>query len=426
MRLVLSAIAAALLSLTGAALAQPLDSGGSPTAPNAAKSTPPPAERPKVACREDGDFGQWIEGIKQEAEAQGVERRTIEAALKGIQPDPRILARDHGQAVFLQSFLQFSDRMVNDYRLSRGRQEIAKRKDLFARIERDFGVPAPPIVALWGLESDFGTSKGKYETLRALVTLSYDCRRWSEFRMQLIDALRLIQRGDLKPAAMVGDWAGEMGPMQFTASDYYEVAIDYDGNGKADLINSIPDMLASTANYFQRQGWRRGEPWLQEVRLPATMRWEEADIAITHPRSQWADWGVSSANGKPLPSDELPASLLLPMGHTGPAFLVYANFRIFLRWNQALVYATSMAYLATRLDGAPPAARGTVSLTPLQRPQNIELQQLLIARNYLTGEADGKIGRSTRAGIKAAQLALGLPADSYPTTELIDRLRANR
>jgi hypothetical protein len=217
-----------------------------------------------------------------------------------------------------------------------------------------------------------------------------------------------------------------MGPMQFTASDYYEVAIDYDGNGKADLINSIPDMLASTANYFQRQGWRRGEPWLQEVRLPATMRWEEADIAITHPRSQWADWGVSSANGKPLPSDELPASLLLPMGHTGPAFLVYANFRIFLRWNQALVYATSMAYLATRLDGAPPAARGTVSLTPLQRPQNIELQQLLIARNYLTGEADGKIGRSTRAGIKAAQLALGLPADSYPTAELIDRLRANR
>jgi lytic murein transglycosylase len=419
-----AAIMAAVLLLSGETRAQSPGGGGPPALPGTAASPPQPDRQPAVACRSDGDFEHWIEGVKQEALAQGVKSETIAMALKGIQFDPRIIARDQRQGVFLQSFLQFSDRTVNDDRLVRGRRQIERHRALFARIERDFGVPAPVLVALWGLESDFGATKAKFSTLRALVTLAYDCRRWKEFRMQLVDALRLIARGDLKPSEMVGDWAGEMGPMQFPASDYYDFAVDYDGDGKRDLIKSVPDMLASTANYFSKQGWRRGEPWLQEVRVPAGMRWEEADLAISHPRSQWASWGVTPADNKALPADDLPASLLLPMGHAGPAFLAYRNFRTFLRWNQALVYATTIAYLAARLDGAPPVARGTAPLSPLRREQTVELQKLLIERGYLKGEADGKLGRASRAGIKAAQLALGLPADSYATLELLDRLRA--
>jgi lytic murein transglycosylase len=416
-------VVAAALLVCGEAQAQP-SGDGPPALPATTDVSPQQPVQPRVACRKDGDFDQWIEGVRQEAQAKGVKSQTIAMALKGIQPDPRIIARDQRQGVFLQSFLQSSDRMANDYRLVRGRQQIERHSALFGRIERDFGVPASVLVALWGLESDFGATKGKFSILRALVTLAYDCRRWKEFRMQLVDALRLIERGDLKPSEMVGDWAGEMGPMQFPASDYYDFAVDYDGDGKRNLIESVPDTLASTANYFARQGWRRGEPWLQEVRAPADMRWEEADLAISHPRSQWANWGVASADNKALPADDLPASLFLPMGHAGPAFLAYQNFRIFLLWNQALVYATTVAYLATRFDGAPPVARGSAPLSPLQREQTIELQKLLIERNYLKGAADGKLGRASRASIKAAQLALGLPADSYPTLELLDRLRA--
>jgi lytic murein transglycosylase len=414
-----AAMVATALLACGNARAQP--SGGGPPVPsNTADSSPQPA----VACRQDGGFEQWLEGVRQEALAKGVRSQTIASALKGVEPDPKIIARDQAQGVFLQSFLQFSDRMVNDFRLVQGRQQIEKHRALLTRIERDFGVPAPVLVALWGLESDFGATKGKVSTLRALVTLAYDCRRWKEFRMQLVDALRLIERGDLKPSQMVGDWGGEMGPMQFPASDYFDFAVDYDGDGKRNLIESVPDMLGSTANYFAKQGWHRGEPWLQEVRVPADLRWEEADLAISHPRSQWANWGVRAADNKALPADDLPASLLLPMGHSGPAFLAYQNFRTFLRWNQALVYATTVAYLAARLDGAPPVARGNAPPPPLQREQNVELQKLLIEHNYLKGEADGRLGRASRAGVKAAQLALGLPADSYPTLALLDRLRA--
>ncbi len=331
---------AATLLLAGLARAEPSDSG----------SSGQPVARPAVACRNDGDFEQWIEEVRQEALAQGVKRQTIAMALKGIQPDPRIIAHDQQQGVLPPEFPAVL--RPHDQRRPHRARSPANRETpspVRARIEGDFGVPAPVLVALWGLESDFGATKGKFSTLRALVTLAYDCRRWKEFRMQLVDALRLIERGDLKPGEMVGDWAGEMGPLQFPASDYFDFAVDYDGDGKRDLIEEPAVSLASTANLFAKQGWHRGEPWLQEVRVPADMKWEEADLAISHPRSQWANWGVTSAGDKALPADDLPASLYLPMGHTGPAFLAYRNFRTFLRWNQALVYATTIAHLAAQV-----------------------------------------------------------------------------
>ncbi|HXW24170.1 MAG TPA: lytic murein transglycosylase [Xanthobacteraceae bacterium] len=368
-------------------------------------------------------FERWLDGVRQEAAAQGVSATGL-AALDGLAFDPAIVRRDHGQGVFQQSFLQFSDRMAAGYRIQGGIAMIKRHADLFARIEKQYGVPPPVITAFWALESDFGSNNGNYPILRAVATLAYDCRRPEFFRAQLIDALRIVQRGDLRASEMIGDWAGELGPLQFTPSDYYKYAVDFDGDGRRDLIHSVPDVLASGANFLVGLGWKRGEPWLQEVRAPAAMPWEEADLSIKHPRSQWAKWGVTLADGRPLPADDMPASLLLLMGRLGPAFLAYDNFRAYLGWNASLVYSTTAAYLATRIAGAPPLRRGSPNIPVLSAAQILDMQQLLVRRGFSTEKPDGKLGLTTRAGVRAAQVKLGLPADAYPTAELIERLRA--
>jgi len=370
-------------------------------------------------------FERWLDGVRQEAAGQGMSPSTL-AALNGVAFDPAVVRRDHGQGVFQQSFLQFSDRMAAAYRIQQGAAMLKRHADLFARVEKQYGVPGAVLAAYWGLESDFGTNNGKYPILRAVATLGYDCRRSQFFRTQLIDALRIIQRGDLRASDMIGDWAGELGPLQFTPSDYYKYAVDFDGDGRRDLIHSVPDLLASGANFLVGLGWKRGEPWLQEVRVAEGVPWEQADLSIKHPRSQWARWGVTLADGRPLPADNLPASLLLPMGRHGPAFLAYENFQANLGWNASLVYSITAAYLATRIAGAPPLHRGTGNIAVLTPAQILDMQKLLVQRGFSTAPPDGKFGLTTRAGVRAAQVKLGLPADSYPTAELIERLRALR
>jgi hypothetical protein len=233
-----------------------------------------------------------------------------------------------------------------------------------------------------------------------------------------------VQRGDLTIDEMQGgDWAGELGAMQFTASDYYKYAVDYDGDGRRNLVKSTPDTIASAANFLKNLGWKRGEPWLEEVRLTRDLPWDQADLAIQHPRSQWTAWGVRSAHGT-LPADGVKASLLLPMGRRGPAFLTYDNFQALLGWNSSMVYVTTVAYFATRLAGAPPINRGDPDIEVLQPEQVMELQRLLTQQGDDIGDIDGKVGSKTRVAVKKAQLKVGLPADSYPSTELIERLRA--
>jgi lytic murein transglycosylase len=284
-------------------------------------------------------------------------------------------------------------------------------------------VPAPVLTAFWGLESDFGKVFGKYNILTALTTLAYDCRRPDFFREQLIAALRIVQRGDQRVQDMIGDWAGEFGGMQFTAGDYLKNAVDFDGDGRRDLIKSIPDTLASGANFLVHLGWQRGQPWLQEVSVPQNLPWQEADLNIQHPVSQWKTWGVRAAHGK-LAADDLPASLLLPMGRHGPAFLAYPNFKAFLGWNSAFVYSTTVAYFATRLAGAPVVDHSAATtVRPLTTAQMMELQRLLNKHGFDAGDVDGKLGSGTRDAVKKAQLKVGLPADSWPTTELLARLR---
>jgi lytic murein transglycosylase len=262
--------------------------------------------------------------------------------------------------------------------------------------------------------------------LRSLATLAYDCRRGALFRGELLDALRIIDRGDLKPAEMIGSWAGELGQTQFLPSHYLKHAVDYDGDGRRDLVRSAPDIIASSAAFLVSLGWQREQAWLQEVRVPAHLPWDQADLQIQHSRTKWANWGVRPVDGRALPQDGLPASLHLPMGRHGPAFLAYPNFQAFLKWNQALNYATTAAYLATRLSGAPPMSRGTGRVVPFGYEHTRELQQLMTQRGFYNGEVDGKLGAATRGSVKLAQQKYGLPADSYPTPELLARLRQRR
>ncbi|HUC52132.1 MAG TPA: lytic murein transglycosylase [Xanthobacteraceae bacterium] len=379
-----------------------------------------------VPCRTSGPYDKWLADFEREAMAQGVSQRTIAEAAPFLTYDQRIVYIDRGQRVFTQTFLEFSDRMAAGYRIQMGQAKIKAYAQVFARIERQYGVPAPVIVAFWALESDFGANMGNYHSLSSIASLAYDCRRADRFRSQLLDAMHLIERGDLTPQEMIGSWAGELGQTQMMPSEYYKYAVDYDGDGKRNLLRSAPDVLGSTANYLVGLGWRRGEPWLTEVRVPAGMPnfpWDQADLDIQLPRAKWASLGVTLADGQPLPADNLPASLLLPMGRFGPAFLVYQNFQVYLQWNNSLVYSTTAAYLATRIAGAPPLHRGHPP--PALPFADVKAMQAMLSHaGYDVGAIDGFLGLKTRQAVKAMQIKYGLPADSYPTTELLARMRA--
>jgi lytic murein transglycosylase len=338
-------------------------------------------------CRNTGSFDAWLAAFKQEAARDGISQRAISAALDGVTFDPAIIRRDSGQGVFQQSFLQFAGRMTGAGRYQNGLKQMKANAALLSRIEQRTGVPPAVVTALWGLESDYGAYKGGvYNIIRSVATLAYDCRRPAFFRDQLKGAVRIVERGDLRPENMIGNWAGELGPTQFTPSDYFKHGLDFDGDGRVDMINSVPDALASAANLMKAFGWQKGEPWLQEVRVPGEMPWQESGLENKHPRSQWVRWGVRAAHGAALPSDDMQASLILPMGRLGPAFLAYPNFRAYTEWNAAIVYATTAAYFGTRLAGAPVVGPGNGQPVVPTTEQIQQLQQLLIARKMLTGD----------------------------------------
>jgi len=376
----------------------------------------------EVNCRNTGSFPKWLAQFKQDAIAQGIRRDTIAEGLAGVKFDPKIVAKDRRQGVFTQTFLKFSDRMVSGYRLKRGASLRRKYARVFASIKQRYGVPAPVILAFWALETDFGAFIGDMPTLNSLATMAYDCRRPDLFRKQLIAALRIIDRGDLRADEMVGPWAGELGQTQFLPQHYIDFAVDYDGDGRRDLLKSVPDVLASTANYLNSLGWKRNQPWIEEVRVPKSMPWEKSSLAIKLPRAQWAQWGITRANGKALKADQMRASLLLPMGRNGPAFLSYANFDVYLEWNKSLTYGITAGYLATRFAGASRVSRGRAEVKGLSLNQTKRLQRLLVKRGYDVGKIDGIIGARTRDAVKAVQIKLGLPADSYPTPNLLAML----
>lgn len=377
-----------------------------------------------AACHGGQSFEQFLARLKQDAAAAGVSQRAIAAASPYLVYDQSIVNRDRGQRVFGQIFTEFAGRMASEGRRVKGQQLIKTHAQAFARAEKEYGVPPAVIAAFWALESDFGAVQGKLSTLRSLVSLAYDCRRAQMFHDETIAALKIVDRGDLAPAEMIGSWAGELGQTQFLPSHYFNYAVDYDGDGHRDMLRSAPDVIGSTANYIATGlKWRRGEPWLQEIRVPANLPWDQADLTVKHSRAKWAAWGVTYADGRPLPNDAMPASLLLPMGRTGPAFLAYANFAAYTEWNNSLIYSTTAAYLATRIAGAAPMRKPATPVAQLSFNEIKELQQLLARQGYSVGKIDGILGQQSRIAIKTVQMKFGLPADSWPTAELLARLR---
>lgn len=386
----------------------------------------PSAAWAQANCSNTGRFETWLAEFKKDALAQGISQSAINAASPYLVFEQRIINIDRSQRFFAQDFLEISTKMLPSGRLTGGAAKMKQYKALFDREEKEFGVPASVITAFWGLESDFGVGQGKDHAIKSLATLAYDCRRSEMFRGHLFDALRLIERGDLRADEMIGSWAGELGHTQFMPSEYMAHAIDYDGDGKRNLIKSVPDVIGSTGKYLVHLGWKRGEPWLEEVRVPANLPWKEADLSIQHPRSQWAAWGVTRPGGKALPKDNVMASVVLPVGRFGPAFLAYDNFQAHLKWNQSLNYSLTAAYYATRLDGAPAMSRGSGPIPKITFEETRELQQLLQKRGYDVGRVDGVLGLKSRIAIREMQIKFNMPADGWPTAELLARLRSAR
>jgi lytic murein transglycosylase len=389
-----------------------------------AKRAPWPT--PHENCKNTGNFATWLDGYKRKAAAAGISRRTISAALDGLTLNTSVLASDRKQGFFAMTFLDFQGKLATANRVQSGRHKIAENKATFERVHKQFGVPASVITGFWALESDFGAGMGKFPILPALATLAYDCRRTEMFNDELLAALQIIDRGDMSPSEMIGSWAGEIGQTQFLPTRYLDYAVDYDGDGHPNLFRNDVDVIGSTANYMHNLGWHPNEPWLEEVRITGELPWQEADLLIKHPLDKWSAWGVRRADGSPLPKSNLQASLLLPMGRNGPAFLAYPNFDVYTQWNQSLNYATTAAYLATRIDGAPVMGRGRGPISGLDRAQTQELQGLLAGRGYDVGKVDGLAGQKTRTAVKDVQLKLGLPPDSYPTPELLAAVRGSR
>jgi lytic murein transglycosylase len=379
------------------------------------------------ACRAGTGFDRWLSQFRQDAVKAGVSQRAISATAPYLVFDQGIVNRDRGQRVFGQIFTTFSDRMAAAHRVQGGQQRLKQYANVFARAEREYGVPPAVIAAFWGLETDFGGNSGKLPVLKSLATLAYDCRRADRFHEELIAALKIVDRGDLSPEEMIGSWAGELGQMQFLPRHYFDYAVDFDGDGRRDLIQSAADAIGSTAHYISSGlKWRRGEPWLQEVRVPSDLPWDQTDLSVKHPRSKWAQWGVTYPDGRPLPNDNLPASVLLPMGKDGPAFLAYANFAAYTEWNNSLIYSTTAGYLATRIAGAPPMRRPQGQVAQLSFNEIKELQQMLSRAGFNVGKVDGVLGQQSRIAVKTMQTKYGLPADAWPTAELLGRMRAER
>lgn len=374
-----------------------------------------------LTCAPSISFAQFKSGVADEALAAGVSSRIVKRIVPTLSYSKSVIAADRKQGVFAQSFLQFSGRMVAPYRISGGRGRLKRYAKTFKKVEADTGAPAAVISAFWALETDFGAVLGDFNTLNALATLAYDCRRPELFRPQLIAGLQLLDRGDLSVDQMRGAWAGELGQLQILPSDILEHGVDANGDGKVDVRKTTVDVLATGGKFLQHLGWRRGEPWLQEVSVPNSMPWEKAGIYNKLPTSEWAAMGVKERNGPEIAGVNLPSSLILPMGRKGPAFLAYPNFSVFLEWNKSLVYTTSAGYLATRINGAPKFNRGKPSdILPIARTK--ALQTLLQERGYDVGKIDGIIGSGTRAAVRDVQMKLGLPADAWPDAALLAAL----
>jgi membrane-bound lytic murein transglycosylase B len=382
------------------------------------------ASGPAKAQAPNPEFAAWLTAFKDEALRKGISPATIAAAFESVEPIERVLELDRRQPEFTLSFWRYFKGAVAPQRVEQGRQLLARHGKLLREVRRRYGVQPRFLVAFWGLESNYGEFTGGFSVIGALATLAHDTRRSAFFRGQLFDALKILDEGHITPAAMTGSWAGAMGQLQFIPSTFNAHALDYDGDGRQDIWNSLPDIFGSAANYLNAVGWRDDQTWGREVRLPADFNWDLAGLTTSKPIQDWQAIGVRRADGRNLPKANFSASIILPAGHKGPAFMVYQNFRTMLTWNRSILYALAVGHLSDRIAG-----KGPLLASPPQTDERLsfaeveEMQRLLAALGFDPGSADGIIGSRTRRALKKFQLGKGAPADGYPTPEMLRLLR---
>lgn len=408
-----------LVALLAGCQAAPPSEARAATPAVAAETTPPAAAAPAASQ----NFQAWLAGFRREALAEGIGEATLARALDGLRYRPRVIELDRSQPEFVRPIWQYLDSAASATRVTTGRQRLEAHRDTAREMERRYRVPAEVIVAIWGIESNYGGNFGDFSTLEALATLAFDGRRRDFARGELLAALRILEAGDISPERMIGSWAGAMGHTQFIPSSFEAYAVDGDGDGRRDIWGSIPDVMASTAHYLDRAGWQAGEPWGVEVRLPEGFDYARTELAHRQAGAEWAARGVRTLDGAPLPDFDS-ASVIAPAGADGPAFLVGPNFRAILRYNNATSYALAVGVLADEIAG-----RGGVeqawprSEQPLSRSQVREMQRLLNDRGFAVGTPDGIMGPNTRRGLRAFQDAIGTTPDGFATLTLLERLR---
>ncbi|MFN3643925.1 MAG: lytic murein transglycosylase [Gemmobacter sp.] len=394
------------------------------------ETSPRPAARavtavqPVSAPAPNPGFDAWLRGFRPRALAAGITPATFDRSFAGVGYMPDIIARDRRQAEFTRAIWEYLDSAISDTRIENGRRMLAEHRGKIDRIAAHYGVPAEVIVSVWGLESSYGSYKGTTPIIPALATLAYDGRRGAMFEAQLIAALKIVQAGDVAPERMTGSWAGAMGHTQFMPTSYLAYAVDFTGDGRRDIWSDDPtDALASTAAYLARHGWKTGQPWAVEVTLPRGFDYGLAGKRTKKSPADWQALGVRGAGGGRIPNAGA-ASILLPAGAKGPALMIFDNFGVIARYNNADSYVIAVGHLSDRLRGAGPFAapwpRGDRALASEERR---ELQERLTRRGFDTEGIDGKIGPATIAAIRSYQIAHGLTPDGYATLDLLQRLR---
>jgi len=366
-----------------------------------------------------GPFAGFVDAMKREAVSRGHDAATVERFFASARFDQAVINADRGQGFFQKPFTEFAAQLISQNRFNAGLAKARQHTAVFDAIERQFGVSRGVLLAFWAFETDFGGFQGNFNTLNALMTLAHDCRRPHLFRPQVFAALELYERGDFDPATTTGAWAGEIGMVQMLPRDIIENGVDGDGDGHVRLKTSAPDALMSGGRMLRSLGWRAGEPWLQEVSVPQSLDWAQTGLRTQKRGADWAALGVRPRHGQIAAN--LPASLILPQGRKGPAFLAYPNFNVYFEWNQSFTYVLTAAYFANRLEGAPVFDPGNPE-PGLSGPQMKLLQQKLAARGHDVGKIDGILGAGTRAAVQDVQRELGMPADAWPTAALLNRL----
>jgi membrane-bound lytic murein transglycosylase B len=370
------------------------------------------------------DFANCLAGLWPAAAERGITRANFERFTEGLTPDLSIMDLLDAQPEFTKSTWDYLDLLVSDDRIARGRELLAQYAPAFAAVERAYGVDRHIVAAIWGVESNYGTLGGDRPVIRSTATLACVGRRRDYFRDEFLSTLDILQRGDVKPERLIGSWAGAFGPTQFMPSSFRRYAVDFDGDGRRDVVESVPDVIASTANNLKMDGWDSGAGWGYEIALPPNFDYLLADHSRQMPVRQWQALGIKRADGKPFPRPSDRAEILLPAGARGPAFLVLQNFRVIMKYNPAEAYALAIGHLADRLAGGGPLVqswpREERALTIAERT---ELQQLLARRGFEAGTPDGLLGPRTRTAIRNFQVATGQIPDGFASSVLLDRLR---